>query len=89
MLIEHEPQADGPVYETDGGFQVGRFRQEVPSKRNQGGRPRQVVQGRWQQKQAGRYSVVGTGSSFAWKPTQALRHSYSTKSSSSHNAFII
>ena len=45
--IEHKPQADGPVYETDSGFQVGRFRQEVPSRRNHGGRPRQVVQGRW------------------------------------------
>ena len=45
VLVEHEPQAteaDEPVSKTD-----RNFRQEVPSRRNQGGEPRQKVSGRW------------------------------------------
>ena len=48
MLIEHEPQADGPVSETDGGvpgrqIQAGGSKQEEPRRKTQAGGPRQVA----------------------------------------------
>ena len=83
MVIENEPIATeaGLSQKLTGDsrqpYSGGRFVAEGSTHnepREMPGEARGEEQGKWREKQAGRYSDVGTGSCSACKPTGALRH---------------